>query len=640
MVFVLFSAIILRLGYVQIVKGEEYSKESNAVTKTTYKWNAPRGMIYDREGKMLVQNEPINTLTYSKADDDSKQGTLKTAKELATMITIDVSKVRERDKKDYWILLHPKKAQKKLTDQEREGKDDKEQYQMLLDRITEKDLATITPEEMQIYTIKSKMDQDQAAVNRIKEGLTEKEVAMVNEHLGELPGIDVKLDSKRKYANGDTFTQIFGKVAAIPNEKAKEYVKEGYDLDDTVGKSFLELQYESVLRGTKEKQTYEKNRSGELTGESKTTKGSTGNDLVLTIDMDLQKKIDSIVAKELSKEPSADSAYVVLMNPKTGEILSLSGKSRNGGKIEDETYGTLQNAYAMGSTVKGATLLTGYHVGAIKPGQVFLDAPVKLQGTPTKKSWTNMGYINDLTALERSSNVYMFNVAMKIGHYNYDTRTGFKDPDKAYETMRKHFAMFGLGAKTGIDLPNEATGYNGGVQKLGNLMDFAIGQFDTYTPLQLAQYVSTIANDGKRMQPHLMKEVRDPSFGSDGKGKGITAFKPKMLNKLPMSLDLIKRVQNGFHLVMHGSQGTAASTFQSASYDPAGKTGTAQVTNGRGGYDYNLTLIGYAPYKNPEISMSVVVTGINNSGSSINKDIGREVMDAYFADKKEVNESE
>ncbi|WP_230199516.1 peptidoglycan D,D-transpeptidase FtsI family protein [Bacillus testis] len=639
-VFILFSAIILRLGFIQIVKGDEFLEKSNAVTKTTYKWNAPRGKIYDRGGNVLVENEPIYTLTYSEADDTSKTDTLETAKKLSSMLTIDTSKVRDRDKKDYWILLHPEEAQKKVSDKEREGKDDKEQYHMLLDRITDEDIASITPKEMQIYTIKSKMDQDHAGVNRIKEGLTDQEIAVVNEHLDELPGIDVKLDSKRKYKHGDTFKQIFGKVAAIPLEKADEYKKQGYDMDDNVGKSFLELQYESILQGTKEKQTFEKNSSGELTGSSKKTEGSTGKDVLLTIDMDLQKKVDSIVESELRKEPSAKGAYVVLMNPKTGEVLSLSGKSRNDGKIEDETYGTLQNSYEMGSTVKGATLLTGYNTGAIKPGQIFLDAPVKLSGTPVKKSWTNMGYINDLTALERSSNVYMFHVAMKIGHYNYDTRSGFKNPEEAYDKMRKHFAQFGLGVKTGIDLPNEATGYNGGVQRLGNLMDFAIGQFDTYTPLQLAQYVSTIANDGKRMQPHLLKEVREPSHETGKDAKTISTFEPVMLNKLPMSESQIKRVQEGFHLVMHGSQGTATSSFQSASYDPAGKTGTAQVSNGRGGYNYNLTLVGYAPFKNPEISMAVVVNNINSSSSVINKNIGRQVMDAYFEGKEKQKKAE
>ncbi|WP_026089214.1 MULTISPECIES: peptidoglycan D,D-transpeptidase FtsI family protein [Bacillus] len=628
--FLLFLALIFRLGIVQIVHGQEYKEASEATTTTKYTWNAPRGVMYDRNGKVLVSNEPIYTVTYTKTDADSNSNTLDIAKRLSKLITVSTDKVKDRDKKDYWIQINKDKAYDKLSDEEQKKLDDKEEYQLLLERITDRELASITEEEMQIYTIKSKMDQDTASVNRIKEGLNTKEVAMINEHLDELPGVDIKLDSKRKYTYGDTFKQIFGKVAQIPAESADLYKANGYELDDLVGKSYLELQYEKLLQGKKEEQSFVSNRKGSVTDQSITKEGEKGKDVILTIDMELQQKVEQIIEDELKKESSADGAYVVMMNPKTGEIYSLAGKSRKNGKIEDEAYGTIQNAYAMGSTVKGATVLTGYQTGAIKPGQTFLDAPIKLNGTPVKKSYKNLGILNDIKALERSSNVYMFHIAMNIGNFDYSTKTGFKDPQKAYDTMRSSFAQFGLGIKTGIDLPNEATGYNGGVQKLGNLMDFAIGQFDTYTPIQLAQYVSTIANDGYRMQPHLLKEVRSPDHSEGETGELLDTFEPNVLNRIDMKQEYIDRVQTGFRQVMSGSQGTATSYFKDASYNPAGKTGTAQVSNGKGGYHYNLTLVGYTPYENPEVAMAVVVPNVRSDSSSINKNIGRRVLDAYF----------
>lgn len=626
----LFSILILRLGFVQIVKGEEYRKASAATTTTNYTWHAPRGTIYDREGRVLVENDPIYTLTYTDSADQSDLSTYEIAEKLASIVEVDISKVKDRDKKDYWMMKNSSEALEKITEQELAELEDHEIYSLQLERITDEEINSLNDEEIEVYKIKSILDSSSASVKRIKEGLTTEEFAQVNEHLDDLPGIDVKLDSQRKYVYGDTFKQLFGSIAQIPEESAALYTSAGYDLSDLVGKSFLELQYESVLKGTKEEQSYTQDGTGSVTDSVTTKIGQTGKDLVLTIDMDLQQQVDAIVEEEMAKETTAEAAYVVMMNPKTGEILSLSGKRRDGTTISDETYGTIYNSYAMGSAVKGATVLTGYETGVISPGDVFLDAPITI-GSTTKKSWKTMGLINDLTALERSSNVYMFHIAMKIAGFDYNTKTGFSDPEGAYETMRNYFSQFGLGVETGIDLPSEGTGYNGGVQRLGNLMDLAIGQFDTYTTLQLAQYISTIANDGYRMQPHLMKEIRNPDHTSEESGEVIREFESNILNRISMSQEYIERVQEGFHRVMSGSQGTAASSFSGVSYDPAGKTGTAQVWNGSG-YNYNLTLVGYAPYDNPEIAMSVVVSNVGNGNSTINKTIGRRILDAYFAE--------
>ncbi|MDQ1003350.1 cell division protein FtsI/penicillin-binding protein 2 [Neobacillus niacini] len=579
---------------------------------------------------MLVENQPIYTLTYANpSSEDSQQDKLDLAKTLAGIINMTTEKVTERDKEDYWILTRKQEAYAKLTSEEQKNLDDSEEYQLILERITEQELASIPADEMEVLAIKREMDVDSSSVNRIKSGLTIQEIATVNERLEELPGVEVKIDSERKYVYGDTLRQLFGNVGQIPKEEADSYKSDDYALSDLVGTSFLEQQYEEVLRGTKEKQTYVEDITGKIS-DVKVTAGESGKDLILTIDLKLQQEVEKIIEEELKKDEGAQSAYVVMSNPTTGEILAIAGKKESDNKIADELYGAFYNSYAMGSTVKGATVLTGYETGVISPGDTFVDSPIKISGTPVKKSYVNMGNINDLTALERSSNVYMFHIAMKIGDYDYARKLGFKNPEKAYEMMRKYFGQFGLGVKTGIDLPDEATGYNGGVQKLGNLMDFAIGQFDTYTPLQLLQYISTIANDGKRVQPHFMKEVREPSNENGKSGEVIEEFQTIVLNTVDMDRAYIERVQNGFHLVMNGNQGTAASAFRGASYDPAGKTGTAQVSNGNVGYNYNLTLVGYAPYENPEVSISVVVPNVENDSSGINKSIGRKILDYYI----------
>lgn len=632
-VFLLFSILIIRLGKIQIVQGEEYRAESQKTTIIVYSWNTPRGKIYDRNGSVLVENEPIYTLTYTNpSNEDTQQARLQLAKKLAGIIDVSIEKVTERDKKDYWILTRKEEAYAKVSEKEQKELDDTEEYELISDRITDEELETITSDEMEILAIKREMDVDSSSAKRIKSGLTIEEIAIVNEHLEELPGVDVKIDSERKYVYGETLRQLFGNVGAIPEEEAESYKNAGYEMSDLVGTSFLEQQYEDWLRGTKEKQTYVEDITGTIS-DVKVTPGEPGKDLLLTIDLKLQQELEKIIEEELSKDSGAESAYVVMSNPKTGEILAIAGKKETEDGLRDELYGTFYNSYAMGSAVKGATVLTGYETGVISPGDTFVDSPIKISGTPIKKSYVNMGTINDLTALERSSNVYMFHIAMKIGDYDYARKLGFKNPEKAYDMMRKYFGQFGLGVSTEVDLPSEATGYNGGVQKLGNLMDFAIGQFDTYTPLQLVQYVSTIANDGKRVQPHLMKEVHEPNNETGEPGEVIEEFETNVLNTVDMDISYIKRVQEGFRLVMNGNQGTAASTFKGAAYNPAGKTGTAQVSDGNGGYNYNLTLVGYAPYENPEVAISVVVPNVENDSSGINKTIGKRILDFYFENK-------
>jgi penicillin-binding protein A len=630
-VFVMFSILIIRLGKLQIVEGEAYAKESEATTTTVYSWGTPRGKIYDRNGNVLVENEAIFTLTYlNPSNEHTQQDRLELAQKIADMIEVSTENVKERDKKDYWIFTRKEEAYEKISAEEQKNLDDTEEYELLLERITEQDLATISEEEMEVLAIKRAMeDVDSSSIKRIKTGLTTKEMAIINERLEELPGFEVKVDSTRKYVYGNTLRQLFGNVGPIPEEKAVTYKSDGYEMSDLVGTSFIEQQYESLLRGTKEKQTYVQDKTGALV-EGAVTPGESGKDLILTVDLDLQQEAEKIIEEELKKDSGASEAYAVVSNPQTGEILAISGKTEAEGTITDETYGALYHSYAMGSAVKGATVLTGYETGVISPGDTFLDSPIKIAGTQAKKSYVNMGTINDLTALERSSNVYMFHIAMKIGNYNYAKKEGFDNPDEAYATMRKYFNQFGLGVETEVDLPSEATGYNGGVQQLGNLMDFAIGQFDTYTPLQLAQYVSTIANDGKRVQPHLMKEVREPDHESGGSGEVIEEFETNVLNTVDMDPAYIERVQEGFRQVMTGSKGTAASYFKGVTYSPAGKTGTAQVSDGNGGYNYNLTLVCYAPYDNPEIAISVVVPNAENDSSGINKYIGKRILDFYF----------
>jgi cell division protein FtsI/penicillin-binding protein 2 len=286
----------------------------------------------------------------------------------------------------------------------------------------------------------------------------------------------------------------------------------------------------------------------------------------------------------------------------------------------------------MGSTVKGATVLTGLQQGVIDPSTIIYDAPLTFGDGRQMKSHEYMGPIGPVTALERSSNVYMWHIAMRLSGYDYSQKR-FTDHkvEQAFQVLRNSYSQFGLGIQTGIDLPSEATGYHTGMSsELAQAMFFSIGQFDTYTPLQMAQYVSTIANDGYRMKPHLLKEVRQPADHPGQLGKLLYRNEPEVMNRLEMKQEYLDVVQQGFRQVMAGSKGTAAWLFKNKDYQPAGKTGTAEIDKKTG--LYNKTLVGYAPYNNPEIAFAVVVPEIREDNT--NTEIGEGILDAYFDLKK------
>lgn len=658
-VFLLFSILILRLGVLQIVNGEEKRQESEAIKKEESKKEAPRGKILDRNQRVVVDNKPYFTLTYTKTSGTKPEETYKVAKWLSNHISADTKKITERDKKDFFIVKQglAELMEERLSAAEVKKLNNEKEYKLLVDRITKKDLKTLSKEDMKILAIKRGMDAGYAySASPVKKNLSDREISVISENLDQLPGIDIMPDADRTYPFGDSLKTIFGRVKQMPKEQQDYLAAMNYDRTDQIGISGLEAQYQESLRGTKEKSTYLTNpKTGKTLGDPKVTPGKRGKDLVLTIDMELQHKMEKILEEEVRKgraergNEMMKSAYIVMMNPKTGEIYTIAGKKMNqDGKFENDSYGALFDAFEMGSSVKGATVLTGLHKGVIHMGEYIYDAPIKI-GKTTKKSHANMGSINDLTALKKSSNVYMFNIAMRLGKYSYSQKAFYgNDRYLGYDVMRYYFSQFGLGVKTGIDFPNESTGYSGGYQELGNMLDMSIGQFDTYTPVQMVQYVSTIANGGYRVQPRLVKEIREPQTDVHHEGKLVQRFEPNILNEIDMDKSYIDRVQQGFWEVYHSPGGTAATYFNSPKYhNPAGKTGTAQVKkydrNGNFIADKdNLTLVGYAPYDNPEIAFAIIVPDASpySGTQAVNKHIGQRALETYWDLKEKTAKEE
>ncbi|MRX72644.1 penicillin-binding protein [Bacillus lacus] len=668
-IFLTFSAMVLRLGIVQIVYGEDYKREVDRKEEVAVSTSVPRGKIFDRNYETIVDNQPLNAITYTRMTGSSQEERLDTARKLAEIIEKDTSKITERDLKDYWILLNPEAAKNKITDEDRQKVADgvlaeSDLYDLQLSRITESDLAAISEDEKEVLAIKREMDGGYAMTPQIikNQDVTQEEFAIVSENLHKLPGVDVTTDWERSYTFNSTLRTLLGSISStsegIPREQMDKYLVRDYQRNDRVGKSYLEAQYEDVLQGEKARARSITDRSGNLLETEIVSEGKSGKDLILTIDMQLQLEAEKILEEELlaAKRKRGtellDRAFVVVMDPRNGELLSMAGKqfvTEDGQReLRDFSLGAMTTSYTMGSAVKGATVLTGFQEGAIQPGSVLLDEPLYISGSPAKKSYQNMGRINDLTALKRSSNVYMFKTAIEMGNGVYKRNQSLPLDRDAFATMRNSFSQFGLGVETGIDLPNEARGFQGTSYTPGLLLDLSIGQYDTYTPLQLAQYISTIANGGYRMKPQIMREIREPS-PADGAGPVIHSQETEILNRIDMEPKYIERVQEGLRQVMQESGGTGYGYFAGAGYSPAGKTGTAQAF-----YDgpvkekfltptYNLTLVGYAPDHNPEVAFAVVVPWAYEKAQNshpINHMIGKRVLDKYFELKKASEDEE
>lgn len=669
-VFLLFSALIFRLGIVQIVQGEDYQRKIERTEDVTVNTSVPRGKIYDRDGEVVVDNMPQNAITYTRSSSPDTEEMMQTAEKLAQLIEKETDQVTERDMKDFWLGQNEEKAKAKISDAEwasyeNDELTEDEIYDMQLERITEEDLKELSADQLEVLAIYREFTSGYAQTPQIvkNQNVTDVEYAVVSENLSSLPGVNTTTDWERTYSYDNTLKTVLGNISSskegLPKEMADYYLARGYSRNDRVGKSYLEYQYEDVLRGQKTKMKNITDKSGNVLDSEIITEGRRGKDLVLTIDMDLQTALEQIIEEELRKaksgyHPFLDRAFVTMMDPNTGEVLAMAGKKYEvvDGKAEvfDFALGNMTTSYAMGSSVKGATVLTGYMTGVNTPGEYIVDEPLNFAGTAKKSSWFNRGGafgISDTYALMRSSNVYMFKTAMEIGGATYRPGASLRLDIDAFSTMRNYFSQFGLGVKTGIDLPNEQAGYKGFVnpKEPGKLLDFSIGQFDTYTPLQLAQYVSTIANGGYRMQPHIVKEIREPVSETNKIGPIAEEIQPTVLNTLDLEPGWIEQVQEGFRLVAQASEGTASSYFGDAPYKMAAKTGTAEgVYDGplkeknKNEMTWNVTLVGYAPYDNPEVAMAVVVPWAYEDSSSsipINHYIGRRAMDKYFELKEQ-----
>ena len=641
-----------RLFNLQILKNSEYNdKLAMATEKTIESTSAPRGRIYDRNHKLLVDNEGIKTIYYKKQNGITTKEEIELAYEVSNNIDIDYSKIDDNKLKDFYYKSHYKECRKKITDEEwdlynKRKLNDKDIDKLIYERLDD-EISEYTDSDKKAAYIYYLMNKGYSYAEKVikNSDVTDAEYAYISENIDNLKGFNTKLDWERVYLYGDTFKSILGNVSSntqgIPSELSEEYLKRGYTLDDRVGISYLEYQYEDYLRGTKAKYRLLSDNSYELVSE-----GKRGNDIVLTIDIELQKYLEEVLSNEVLNakgEPGTqyyNRSFAIVSDPNTGEILAMAGKQavlKDGYyQIVDYTPGIVTLPVTPGSVVKGASMMVGYKYGAIDIGTVLNDECIKIKDTPLKCSWQTMGPIDDVYALQNSSNVYQYKIAIKVGNGSYEYNQGLVLDESAFDKYREMYAEFGLGEKSGFDLPVESLGVMGKSRLPGHFLDFSIGQYDTYTPIQLSQYINTIANNGVRLKPYLLKEVYKPSDSGDTFGSLIYKANVTELGKLSVEKKYIDRVREGFSAVVTKGLGYG---YMGNYTNSSGKTGTSQSfidTDGDGKVDTETitsSFVGYSPSDNPKMSIVVVSPDISVPDSTtygVTRNISAQVVNKYF----------
>lgn len=642
---VLFS----KLFSVMIIDNKIYSEKLDSLMGKSITLNrAPRGRIYDRNYNVIVDNKAINVIVYKREKGTTIEEMIKLAYEVSKHLELDITKFNLRAKKEFYLAKYSDACKKKITEKEKDllkqrKLSNKDIEELKVERITLDELNIFKEEDLRagyLYYLMSKGYSYEEKI--IKSDVSDKEFAYISENSEKLEGFSTKVDWERVYPYGDSLRTILGSVSSssqgLPSEEKDYYLKLGYSLNDRVGLNYLEKQYEEYLRG--EKSEYQAVNSHEL---KLIKEGKMGNDVVLSIDMNLQLEVEKLIDEQLYKTKNEanteyyDHSSVIISDPNTGEILVMASRKLVGDKTIDNVNSVLISPITPGSVVKGASMLVGYETGAIHFGEKMLDECVKISGAPAKcSSVLDLGVIDDIMAMAKSSNVYQFKTAIRVNGQEYYREMKLNFNQKAFDTYRNMYHAFGLGVKTGIDLPIESKGYSSVDKSAGNLLDFVMGQYETYTPVQLLQYVSTIAMNGNRIKPHLLKEVRDSS------GEVLYKAPTEVLNIVDVKRENLKRVQEGFYAVMH-MPGGYGNWYTDDKMDAAGKTGTSQSfidTDNDGVIDtetITTSFIGYAPFNSPKVSFMITspnCSHINGSTydfvSLVNYRLTREVTKKYY----------
>ena len=654
-VILLFLAIIGRLLYMQVLHKDFYENKLASASQTRVTMGSARGEIYDATGKPLVQNTVKQVVSFTRSNKMTAADLKDISKKLLTYVTVTSPELTDRQMADYYLADAEayKKTVEALPKDKRYDSDgnqlsESELYNNAANSIAANQMDYSEDEKKAIYLFSQLNSVGNFATGNIQtDPLSDTQVAVIASASKELPGISISTSWDRKVLE-TSLSSIVGTVSSeksgLPAEEVDAYLKKGYSLNDRVGTSYLEKQYEEVLQGKRTVKEIHLDKHGDMESVENIEEGSKGKNIKLTIDLAFQDSVDSLLKSYFNSELAnggakySEGVYAVALNPKTGAVLAMSGIKHNleTGDLTPDSLGTVTNVFVPGSVVKAATISSGWENGVLSGNQTLTDQPIVFQGSAPINSWYTPYYgsfpVTAVEALEYSSNAYMVQTALGMMGQTYQPNMTVKTNqlESAMGKLRATFGEYGLGVSTEIDLPDESTGFIPQKFDLANYLTNAFGQFDNYTPMQLAQYVATIANNGVRLAPHIVEGIYDNN-DKGGLGELIQAIDTKEINKVNISESDMAILHQGFYQVSHGTSPltTGRAFLDGATVSISGKTGTAESYVAGGQEANNTNAVAYAPTENPQIAVAVVFPHNTNLTKNVGPAIARDIINLY-----------
>ena len=669
-VYIIGIILIVQLFNLQVVNGESYREQSNTRLSRIISIEAARGSILDRSGNELAGVRAQNNIELFKTNignEELNQAILKLVN-LLNEYQISYTDTFPIKIEPYEFTIKDEELTKwKKTYKIDENASPAEAF----DEFKEKyEITTDNAQDARkIISIRYKITTTGYSATKsitIAEDVSNEVVAQISERNSEFPGVNISTEAVRTYSSGTLAAHVIGYTRTISQEEY-EANKETYDIDDIIGKTGIEYMFEKYLKGTDGEKQVDMSVDGTITGEYVTQNAVAGNDVVLTIDANLQKVtetslencINKIKSGGFSETYDARGGAVVVMNVNTGEVLaSASYPTYNPewfiGTLETDKWNymndskthpllnkTIQAAYEPGSIFKMITAIAGLETGVITPKEQMYDTGIYKKYGEEWKCWyytdyhRGHGYVNVTQALQHSCNYFFYETGDRAG----------------IDAIARYALHFGLGKKTGIELPSELSGTVASKENKkqwnpGDTLNAAIGQGDNnYTPMQIARYLSAIANGGTVVKPTLIKTIIKPD-GTEVPREEIENYTNEKLgiqnedDGITINPETINIAKEGMRMATSEAGGTAYSIFKNFKVEVAGKTGSAEAGKDENDNDVvHAWFVCFAPYENPEIA---VVAMIENGGhGNYAAEIARDVLNQYFGSNETtvINES-
>lgn len=651
-IYLIGIVLLLQLFNLQIVHGEEYRGESNTrLTKETV-LEAARGKMVDRTGIELASTQIVNSLELYKTKISNE--------ELNTML-LEVATVLEQNGDSYTdnlpLSINPIGFTMETEEEQKKWKkemeiDENATAEQVFEKLKEKyEITNENIEEVRkIMTLRYEINiqgYSSTSAIEIAENISETSLAIFNEQNAKFPGLSITQKPQRTYLKGNLASHVLGYMGRIETEEYEKN-KDVYDMNDVVGTSGVEYVLEKFLRGTDGTKQIDMSVDGTVTDEYITKEAVAGNNVVLTIDAKLQQVVQDALKTNIEKirnggfSQQSDTAggACIVMNVKTGEVLALASypdfepQAFIGG-ISSEKWNeyttnlmplknrAIQEANAPGSIFKMITAIAALESGVTNTTEQVYDSGVYRYYNQKLPCWyyTDYGvghrWQNVSAAIKNSCNYYFCEMGQRLG----------------IDKLVEYASGFGLGKKTGIELLGEtagtlATSLN---NEPGNILNLSIGQgANSFSVIQMAKYISMVANGGKDLDVTIIKSVIDENGNEIPKEQIEEVVNERLglekteLKDMNIKQENLQAVLEGMKSVTTESGGTANSFFRGFDIEVGGKTGSAEVGNGK----VNAWFAGFAPYEDPEIAVVVMVE--NGKHGSYTAEPVRDIIAEYF----------